>query len=677
MHRRRFLALSLFLIGALAAFAQQTVKVAFIEDNFLYREVSLGQSYLQHVIDVMERYSGLKIEIVPIAEQEAVSALKDGRIDVLPFSQHDSPEFLYSDIPSAIGHMIIASDKLDDDFQTIGLFDTRQPFGDSPLLNDAAPLYFHSRSEMYKALRAHEIDAFVDSDLVTPPGYRSIEVLNPIYYYIAVSPQNMALFKQINTSFSLAYQLDNGSYGSFINHISPRARYDWLSHTPEEEAYIAHKKSLTIAVLDNTPPFSYVENGKLKGMSIDTFASLSTRMGLAITYVTAQSYAEAWALLSDGTADALFAACGLSAESKKYYQLSSPYIQASIIMLSPQNPNEIASSEHVVVLPETYRYFEPMLHSFTGEAQFEYKKSMKDCLDALRRDNKAITFLSDFENMYYENHYQNGLFSQLPLGMPVSTSLVIKKQAGNQVLLSVLDKAIAGIERHEIERSFLTYIDEENERIFTRYIVRHPKRSVLIAAILVLFITSGSFYFVIRCIRAKKNKLIMQITDRANRDSMTGLYNRIAYKNIVDGMLEKRTGSERTTSALLMIDIDKFKTINDTLGHSVGDEVIITVANTLTKFFRYNDVVCRMGGDEFSVFLPRTFNKLLMTERLEALVKEFSVVFSPEKYAVPVTCSIGAAMAKGDSTFESLYLRADGALYSVKENGRNSFNFAD
>lgn len=156
-------------------------------------------------------------------------------------------------------------------------------------------------------------------------------------------------------------------------------------------------------------------------------------------------------------------------------------------------------------------------------------------------------------------------------------------------------------------------------------------------------------------------------------DHMTKLYNRRYFSNASEYMLElaKRNKSEM---AVVMLDIDKFKGINDTYGHKIGDEVIINLAIILKKFSRKSDVVCRWGGEEFLILLPETSRAgaLKISESLREKVEGFTL-FTDDDTKINFTISIGVSCVdiKKEINLEMAIHRADEALYEAKKNGRN------
>lgn len=186
----------------------------------------------------------------------------------------------------------------------------------------------------------------------------------------------------------------------------------------------------------------------------------------------------------------------------------------------------------------------------------------------------------------------------------------------------------------------------------------------------------------------KKNKAILIITDidkkkceelelkrKAERDGLTGLYNAATARAKIEEALASGYMSDEQ-QVLILFDLDNYKQINDTFGHDCGDQVLVEVAEIMTKRFRSSDIVGRMGGDEFVVLL----RNMRSCQYAEKLIKELSDrirrTYTKDGKNVTLSASIGVTRAPNDGyTFADLYKKADEALYYVKEHNKDGYKY--
>jgi len=158
------------------------------------------------------------------------------------------------------------------------------------------------------------------------------------------------------------------------------------------------------------------------------------------------------------------------------------------------------------------------------------------------------------------------------------------------------------------------------------------------------------------------------ISHLAATDELTGLYNRRFFN---EHFAKSLSAAKRYTFPLtiIMADIDKFKTVNDTYGHAVGDKVLKTFADILRNLARAEDISARWGGEEFIILLGHTScaGATVLAERLRCTVESECLRIT----SIPVTVSLGVAELNDDEDAEAFIKRADNALYRAKDEGRN------
>ncbi len=172
-----------------------------------------------------------------------------------------------------------------------------------------------------------------------------------------------------------------------------------------------------------------------------------------------------------------------------------------------------------------------------------------------------------------------------------------------------------------------------------------------------------------------RNERMQELKQQASRDPLTGLKNRRRFEEDMRAELA-RSRRERTVGAVLMLDLDNFKQVNDTLGHPAGDRVIADIAGVLNDRMRSTDVVARLGGDEFAVVLPRC--DLDEAEDVaEAIATSIRLHTPPGEAPPPITASIGiATFGPRSDGFDSVLSAADSAMYEAKRSGRDSVRVA-
>lgn len=243
--------------------------------------------------------------------------------------------------------------------------------------------------------------------------------------------------------------------------------------------------------------------------------------------------------------------------------------------------------------------------------------------------------------------YRQQMFAYADKFVPEAERELVKKQMSPEYILRVLEK--------EQELSFVESILGKNGEIQKKLMTYRPldlaKGSVLLQRV---DITD----------QYTRERMLKNAQRESMTDPLTQLYNRLGSERRIKQALSEK--DRNRNAVLIMLDLDNFKEINDRFGHPVGDEILCEAAQKLRKCFRAEDIVGRLGGDEYIVFLRNMPHKSDIHPVLKRLVRELTIVRKKEGESITVTSSVGAAFC-GDQSYEELYREADEALYESKK----------
>lgn len=171
--------------------------------------------------------------------------------------------------------------------------------------------------------------------------------------------------------------------------------------------------------------------------------------------------------------------------------------------------------------------------------------------------------------------------------------------------------------------------------------------------------------------------VVSELETKAITDQLTNLLNKSAFETSVINKINNCKSSKE--NIFIMVDIDNFKKVNDTLGHDYGDKIITRTAKLLKLIFDDDFIIGRIGGDEFSIYAE--FDKKLnynIKNKLDELYKDFDITFELEKEKCDLSLSVGVVINKDKRTdFDEMYRQADTALYTSKKNEKGIYTFYD
>lgn len=170
----------------------------------------------------------------------------------------------------------------------------------------------------------------------------------------------------------------------------------------------------------------------------------------------------------------------------------------------------------------------------------------------------------------------------------------------------------------------------------------------------------------------KNKRLALEMQRKSQQDAVTGIFNR-GYTEYAVNQYFFEAGKS-ANAALMMIDVDDFKQVNDTFGHLYGDRVLQEITRKMSDLFKGQNILGRIGGDEFVVFVENPLSMEWIEDKAWILIEKFAEAFAGHHIQVKTSCSIGISFAPlHGSDFQSLLDKADAAMYQAKRNGKNCY----
>lgn len=255
-------------------------------------------------------------------------------------------------------------------------------------------------------------------------------------------------------------------------------------------------------------------------------------------------------------------------------------------------------------------------------------------------------------------------------------AIVSLKEQGFDIVLTDLDlpdtnglDIISSIQMASSEVPIVVLTGQTNEKLALE-IIQMGAQDYLVKG-------QGDGYLINRVIdySIERKKDLEELSHLANYDSLTGLANRLLFRERLDRALI-RADRNKSLVALFVIDLDRFKNVNDTLGHDAGDKLLIDVADRLKKCTRSGDTIARLGGDEFTIIMEDIKDiddAITIAEKVLAFMQEKFIIKNNDIFVTP---SIGLTIYPIDnSNATSLFINADDAMYNAKKSGRNCYRF--
>jgi len=433
--------------------------------------------------------------------------------------------------------------------------------------------------------------------------------------------------------------------------------------TKTEQEFV---KNHTIVGITTTSwePFNFIKEGKLQGISIDYWNFVKNRLNLKTGCKIANSWSDVLENIKNKKADITFATSETK-ERKRYAVFSKPYASFPIVIATRNDvgfiPNMDFLRDKKIAVGKNYSAGKLL------KKRYPYLKiiEVKDIDIALKMlDKKRVYAVIDILPVLVYKISQNNYFNVKISG---KTDLDFKVRFmvrdDYKTLIPMINRVIDSMTIEQKNRIYKKWISVSyQKRLSIKYI------EIVVLATFIIIVFFLIWIFLMKQEIKKREKLEKKLKKIAMFDRLTDVYNRYKLDMVLEKQIKISDRYQRDLS-IIFLDIDKFKTINDTYGHEMGDLVLKKLSELILKNLRSSDIFGRWGGEEFLIVCPETDlqKAVKVAEKLRKEIENFNFHNNLHQ----VTSSFGVVEHIPNETMKTLLHRVDKLLYKAKENGRN------
>jgi len=466
----------------------------------------------------------------------------------------------------------------------------------------------------------------------------------------------------------------------------------YLTH--KERMYLEEKKVIKICVDPKWKPYEWIDDkGEYHGMGSDYLNAFTKLIGVKTVLYKTANWSESIEAIKAKKCDVLPMA-SITQKRKKFLNFTKSYYETPYVIATTIEKNFIED-----IAKELDKTYAVVRHSAViDDLKLHYKNinivEVDTVLDGLKlvKERKVFGFINNTTAISYLLQKENFINIKIAGVLPFGYKIAVASTKNQPELTSIFNKAIKHLD------------DGDKELIKNRWlsIMVEKKADYTLVYQILAFFAVLSLAFLYRQIVLKRlnNSLeekieiktqellklnsnleqkvkqrTKELAHQAYYDTLTQLPNRALFNERLEHGIEKakRRGENL---ALFFIDLDRFKHINDSLGHQVGDEVLCTVTKRLQSIIRKEDTLSRLGGDEFTIILEHLQEPQNAAKLAQKILHVLEEPLKMNEHQLYVSTSIGISIyPQDDNDANNLLKNADAAMYKAKEEGRNTFQF--
>ncbi len=472
-----------------------------------------------------------------------------------------------------------------------------------------------------------------------------------------------------------------GSEATAKTFLTTRAEFSAV-----ETAYLKDTGQITACLNMNRMPLESMRNYTHEGMTADYLTILGDTLKVTVGVLGYETWEEVRAGLINGNCDIITLALDMHDQSS-YLRYSTPHILERLALATDISKGffEDLSDLSGVRVGFVEGYVDAHdLRSKHPQIEFVSFATIDNALDAVVDGELfgVVDYIPTINHGIRSGYDQvlkiSGDFTDDSRGFSIAT------RRGSPLLRSAIDKVILSMPdslRQNTHRKWVA-VSIEKETDYALFYQTAAVATVLLLFLFLRFVDVRRHREEMRKKNTKLENINLQLEEQtdsalhmAYHDQLTGLPNRTKLLEDLDHSL--KVGKRSSTKlAVLFLDLDRFKHVNDSLGHDVGDELLKAVAKRLRKLLRDTDTLCRLGGDEFVVVLEPVCDVYSPCVVAQRIVDELERAFRIGKHSINIGTSIGIAVCPDDTDdLNTIIKYADSAMYLAKESGRNGYSY--
>ncbi len=654
------------------------------DDTYKYDEHPYHGYYYDYLQEISQ-HTGWVYEYVDASYEECLTLIENQEIDLvcgIELTEERLAEMDFSAIPilnyKYRFYVPSESDEIYyEDYQnfnnmTVGVLSTSSQLQAIDELCTRQNITIHqkeysSAKALEHALLTGEVDAIYSIRVSDNNLFRTIAHFDNTPLYFATWQGNDILTELGDAQEIIRSMFPYFEYDLFQENIG--ALLDPTPHfTRDELAYIKENPDIYFSADPNWEPVEYTnpKTGELEGISAEIIELLEGYTGLNFIYKASNNFTESLSRLNHGEVQILSAfSHDYSWGERNNVNLSSVYLNSYIVMVDNQNHE---TGKECVALPINFNITSQIVESHEYE-NIIYFDTTEECIEAVANGDADYTFTNYYiANYHLSNITYRNLTATKISNINENLCLAISKDADPR-LLSIINKGLRCISNEKISAIVLEHTLYENEFSIKTILYAYPETIVFI---IMLVSTIAVIALLIALILHKRKA--RKIQSMSETDALTGILNRGAVQAQITFAFEKEKQSKDLVCPLISVDLDNFKAVNDNYGHDEGDLLLKAVARVLSNSVRQTDIVGRMGGDEFIVYLTNVNSKRTAEKVAAKLCTAISALSLEKEEWSEITGSFGLAFGSLNSDWNTLYHQADVALYDAKAKGKNQYS---